>query len=158
MKAVVYQEPLSVAIENVNKPRIEYSRDVIIKLTTSAICGSDLHMYGGHTTFKQGGVFGHEPMGVIGVYVNNDPKARNEMERYGHLNLPWAKIWNKGITLGMGQTPVKQFHVLLRNMIVADVAKPSFIITDRIKIDQAPDVYREFEKRDDVVKPVIKFT
>ncbi|MBQ0988320.1 glutathione-independent formaldehyde dehydrogenase [Streptomyces sp. F63] len=65
MRAVVYQEPYSVAVEDVEDPRIEDPTDVVIKVTTSAICGSDLHMYEGRTGAEPGIVFGHENMGVV---------------------------------------------------------------------------------------------
>ncbi|MDB1088568.1 glutathione-independent formaldehyde dehydrogenase [Streptomyces sp. ACA25] len=65
MKAVVYQEPFSVAVEDVEDPRVQNPTDVVIKVTTSAICGSDLHMYEGRTGAEPGIVFGHENMGVV---------------------------------------------------------------------------------------------
>lgn len=65
MKAVVYKEPYSVAVEDVPDARIEEPTDVLIKVTTSAICGSDLHMYEGRTGAEPGIVFGHENMGVV---------------------------------------------------------------------------------------------
>ncbi|NJQ00408.1 glutathione-independent formaldehyde dehydrogenase [Streptomyces zingiberis] len=65
MKAVVYQEPYRVTVEDVEDPRIEDPTDVVIKVTTSAICGSDLHMYEGRTGAESGIVFGHENMGVV---------------------------------------------------------------------------------------------
>jgi len=46
MRAVVYQGPYDVAIEEVDDPEIEHPNDVVIDITTSCICGSDLHMYG----------------------------------------------------------------------------------------------------------------
>ena len=70
---------------------------------------------------------------------------------------PLGKLWEKGITIGMGQTPVKQSHVFLRNLIFDGKAKPSFIVSDRIPIEDAPQAYSEFDRRDDVVKPLIKF-
>jgi len=45
MKAVVYQKPFTLKVEQVPKPKIEHPDDIIVKITTSAICGSDLHMY-----------------------------------------------------------------------------------------------------------------
>src|SRR5271156_1269666 len=45
MKAVVYQKPFTLKVEDVPKPKIEHPDDIIVKITTSAICGSDLHMY-----------------------------------------------------------------------------------------------------------------
>ncbi|WP_052850252.1 glutathione-independent formaldehyde dehydrogenase [Streptomyces avicenniae] len=65
MKAVVYHEPYSVAVEEVADARIEAPTDVVIKITTTAICGSDLHMYEGRTGAESGIVFGHENMGVV---------------------------------------------------------------------------------------------
>ncbi|MPY98929.1 MAG: alcohol dehydrogenase catalytic domain-containing protein [Actinophytocola sp.] len=65
MKAVVYEGPHDVAVKDVRDPRIEAPTDVIVRITTSAICGSDLHMYEGRTVAEPGIVFGHENMGVI---------------------------------------------------------------------------------------------
>lgn len=65
MKAVVYQGPRDVTVTDVEDPRIQDPNDVIVKITTTAICGSDLHMYEGRTMAEPGIVFGHENMGVI---------------------------------------------------------------------------------------------
>ena len=65
MKAVVYKKPFEVAVENVPDPEIKHPNDVIVKITSSCICGSDLHMYEGRTAAQPGIVFGHENMGII---------------------------------------------------------------------------------------------
>ncbi|WP_049572368.1 glutathione-independent formaldehyde dehydrogenase [Streptomyces sp. SBT349] len=65
MKAVVYQEPYSVTVEDVEDAHILDPTDVVIRVTTTAICGSDLHMYEGRTGAAPGMVFGHENMGVV---------------------------------------------------------------------------------------------
>jgi glutathione-independent formaldehyde dehydrogenase len=65
MKAVVYKEPYSVAVEEVDDPKIEDPTDVVIRITSTAICGSDLHMYEGRTGAEPGIVFGHENMGIV---------------------------------------------------------------------------------------------
>jgi glutathione-independent formaldehyde dehydrogenase len=65
MKAVVYKGPFEVAIENVENPRIQHPNDVIVRVTSSAICGSDLHMYEGRTAAEPGIVFGHENLGTV---------------------------------------------------------------------------------------------
>ncbi|EHR62393.1 glutathione-independent formaldehyde dehydrogenase [Saccharomonospora cyanea] len=65
MKAVVYRGPNEIQVEQVEDPRIEQPTDVIIRVTTTAICGSDLHMYEGRTVAEPGIVFGHENMGVV---------------------------------------------------------------------------------------------
>jgi len=65
MKAVVYKAPFQVAVEEVEDPRIEHPSDAIVRITTSAICGSDLHMYEGRTAAEPGIVFGHENLGIV---------------------------------------------------------------------------------------------
>lgn len=65
MKAVVYSGAYDVAVQEVPDPRIEDPQDVIIQVTTTNICGSDLHMYEGRTNVEPGKVLGHENMGVV---------------------------------------------------------------------------------------------
>lgn len=49
MKAVVYKEPFKVAVEDVSRLKIQHANDAIVRIS-SAICGSDLHMYEGRTS------------------------------------------------------------------------------------------------------------
>jgi threonine dehydrogenase-like Zn-dependent dehydrogenase len=66
MKALTWQGKRDVRVEEVPDPRIEQPTDAIVKITSSAICGSDLHLYevlGPYLT--PGDVLGHEPMGVV---------------------------------------------------------------------------------------------
>jgi len=65
MKAVVYENPFNVAVKEVEDPRIQHPNDVLVRVTSTAICGSDLHMYEGRTAAQSGIVFGHENLGVI---------------------------------------------------------------------------------------------
>ncbi|KAF8872447.1 GroES-like protein [Gymnopilus junonius] len=65
MRAVVYDKPFTVTIREVEKPKILHPDDIIVKITTSCICGSDLHMYEGRTAAQQGIVFGHENLGIV---------------------------------------------------------------------------------------------
>src|SRR5260370_9015531 len=65
MRAVVYRGPFQVAVDNVEDPRVEHPNDVIVKITSTAICGSDLHMYEGRTAARPGMVFGHENLGTV---------------------------------------------------------------------------------------------
>src|ERR1051325_6471818 len=65
MKAVVFHKPKDVRVEDVADPVIRHPRDAIVRVTSTAICGSDLHIYNGF--FPQLGpmVLGHEFMGVV---------------------------------------------------------------------------------------------
>ncbi|KAK4694925.1 glutathione-independent formaldehyde dehydrogenase, partial [Lecanoromycetidae sp. Uapishka_2] len=65
MKAVHYEKPFEVSVKEVPLPKIEHPDDAIIKVTTAAICGSDLHMYQGRTAAEAGLIFGHENMGIV---------------------------------------------------------------------------------------------
>merc|ERR1712157_182531 len=65
MKAVHYEGPFKVSVKEVPKPILQHPDDAIIKVTTSAICGSDLHMYQGRTAAESGLIFGHENMGIV---------------------------------------------------------------------------------------------
>jgi threonine dehydrogenase-like Zn-dependent dehydrogenase len=66
MKALCWHGTGDVRIDNVPDPRIEDPRDAIVKVTATAICGSDLHLYGGlMPTMEAGDVLGHEFMGEV---------------------------------------------------------------------------------------------
>ena len=65
MKALVYEGPRQVSVKEVPDAKIEQPTDVLIKVTTSNICGSDLHMYEGRTEMETGRILGHESLGVV---------------------------------------------------------------------------------------------
>lgn len=66
MKAVTWQGKREVAVRSVPDPRIEQPTDAIIEVTSSGVCGSDLHLYEILGPYmSQGDVLGHEPMGVV---------------------------------------------------------------------------------------------
>lgn len=65
MKAVTYQGVKDVVVKEVQDPKIEKPDDIIVRITSTAICGSDLHIYRGSIPTKEGFVIGHEPMGIV---------------------------------------------------------------------------------------------
>ena len=66
MKAVAWHGKRDVRVDNVPDPTIQEPTDAIIRITTTAICGSDLHLYEVLTPFmNEGNVLGHEPMGIV---------------------------------------------------------------------------------------------
>ncbi|WP_206477023.1 alcohol dehydrogenase catalytic domain-containing protein [Microbacterium sp. KRD172] len=66
MKALTWQGKRKVTVERVEDPAIEQPTDAVIKVTSSAICGSDLHLYELLGPFiDRGDVLGHEPMGTV---------------------------------------------------------------------------------------------
>jgi threonine dehydrogenase-like Zn-dependent dehydrogenase len=75
MKALCWYGTEDVRVERVPDPAIANPRDIILKISTTAICGSDLHMYDGYIpTMQQGDILGHEFMGEVvevGKQVHN---------------------------------------------------------------------------------------
>src|SRR3982750_2750462 len=66
MKALIWCAPYKVSVDNVPDPKILNKRDAIIRVTSTCICGSDLHLYDGFIPFmKPGDIMGHEPMGIV---------------------------------------------------------------------------------------------
>src|SRR5438309_4439986 len=66
MKAVCWYGTHDVRVENVSEPKLLNHRDALIKVTLTAICGSDLHLYDGYIpTMKKGDILGHEFMGEV---------------------------------------------------------------------------------------------
>src|SRR3954465_14382250 len=66
MKAVTWCGTRSVNVDNVPDPKILNPRDAIVRITSTCICGSDLHLYDGYIpTMRQGDILGHEFMGEV---------------------------------------------------------------------------------------------
>jgi threonine dehydrogenase-like Zn-dependent dehydrogenase len=74
MKAAVIHGPGKISYDTVEDPRLKEDRDIILKVTATAICGSDLHIYSGGIPQARPMVLGHEFMGIVeevGKGVNN---------------------------------------------------------------------------------------
>jgi threonine dehydrogenase-like Zn-dependent dehydrogenase len=81
MRATCWYGKTDVRVENVPDPKILNKRDAIVKITSTAICGSDLHLYNGFMpTMEKGDILGHEFMGEI-VEVGPEVKNRKVGDR-----------------------------------------------------------------------------
>lgn len=65
MRAVIFSGTRSVEVREVPDATVEDPGDAVVRITSSAICGTDLHMYDGRTGAEPGLVLGHEPLGVV---------------------------------------------------------------------------------------------
>ncbi|MDQ3827533.1 MAG: alcohol dehydrogenase catalytic domain-containing protein, partial [Actinomycetota bacterium] len=66
MKALTWQGKRNVRVEDVPDPKIEQPNDVIVRVTSTNICGSDLHLYEVLGAFLEpGDILGHEAMGIV---------------------------------------------------------------------------------------------
>src|SRR3954470_6998678 len=81
MRALTWYGKEDVRVEKVPDPQLLNPDDVIIRITSTAICGSDLHLYDGFMpTMQPGDVLGHEPMGEV-VEVGRDVKKLKKGDR-----------------------------------------------------------------------------
>jgi glutathione-independent formaldehyde dehydrogenase len=94
-------------------------------------------------------------IGIVGVYFAEDPGGVDGAAKKGQFKLPLGDIFEKGLSIGMGQTPVKKYNAYLRDLIVAGRAKPSFIVSHRLELDEAPDAYEKFDSRTDGYTKVV---
>ncbi len=77
MKALIWCSPNNVKVKQVPDPQILDPRDAIIRITSTAICGSDLHLVHGFVPFmKPGDILGHEPMGIVEEVGDGVDKSR----------------------------------------------------------------------------------
>jgi len=87
-------------------------------------------------------------LGVVGVFVPEDPKGPDKLEKEGKIAFDLGNFWNKGLRMGTGQANVKQYNRRLRELIATGVARPSFIVSHRLPLEQAPEAYKHFDARD----------
>jgi glutathione-independent formaldehyde dehydrogenase len=65
LKAVILEETRRIAVREVRDAEMRETTDVLLRITSSAICGTDLHFYEGRMRGIEGGIIGHEPLGVV---------------------------------------------------------------------------------------------
>ncbi len=87
-------------------------------------------------------------IGVVGVFIPVDPKAEDKLQKQGKIVFDWGQFWFKGQRLATGQANVKAYNRYLRDLIHADKAKPSWIISHSLSLDEAPNAYKHFNERD----------
>jgi glutathione-independent formaldehyde dehydrogenase len=93
-------------------------------------------------------------IGLIGVYLPADPGESGPAAE-GTYEYPLGEIWNKGITVGGGQCPVRMYDHQLRDVIIAGGAKPGTIVTHHIPIEDAMGMYKRFDEREEGVHKVV---
>ena len=84
MRAVVFKTTREVAVDDAPDARIEWDDDVVVRVTSSALCGTDLHMYDGRTGAVPGMVLGHEGLGI----VEDVGRAVHRVQRGDRVALP----------------------------------------------------------------------
>ena len=88
-------------------------------------------------------------IGVVGVFVPQDPGSPDELARQGKLAFDYGTFFQKGLRMGTGQANVKAYNRQLRDLIAADRAAPSFVVSHELPLDRAPEAYQRFDARED---------
>lgn len=239
MKANCWYGKHDVRVEEVPDPTILNPRDAIVRVTATAICGSDLHLYDDVIpTMRKGDILGHEFMGEVvelgsevknlrigdrvvvpfpiacghcffcekelySLCENSNPNAWMAEKMWGHSpcgifgyshltggyaggqaeyarvpfadvgplkvpegmtdeqvlfldKFPFGSVMNRSLTIRTGQTHVHRYMRPLLDMILEGRIDPTYIITHRMTLDEAPEAYETFKhKHDDCVKVVL---
>ncbi|GAA3669988.1 glutathione-independent formaldehyde dehydrogenase [Arthrobacter ginkgonis] len=88
-------------------------------------------------------------IGVVGVYVPEDPGAANDLAKEGRVAFNYGEAFTKGISIAGGQCPVKKYNRELRDLIIRGKSAPSWIVSHQVGLDEAVEAYDKFDKRID---------
>lgn len=87
-------------------------------------------------------------IGVVGVYMPQDPGASDEKAKQGQIVFDYGTFFTKGQSMGTGQANVKAYNRQLRDLIHVGKAKPSFIVSHNLPLSSATDAYKHFDARE----------
>jgi glutathione-independent formaldehyde dehydrogenase len=88
-------------------------------------------------------------IGVVGVFVPEDPSAQDDLAQEGKFAFDFGTFFFKGQAMGTGQANVKQYNRGLRNLIHRGKVQPSVIVSQELSLDQAAEGYQRFDDRED---------
>ena len=87
-------------------------------------------------------------LGVVGVFMPEDPKSKHELAKKGELAFDFGEFWSKGLKMATGQTNVKAYNRHLCKLIELGKARPSFIVSHELSLAEGPDAYKHFDARE----------
>ena len=88
-------------------------------------------------------------IGVVGVFIAEDPNAQDALAKKGQIAFDFGQFWLKGQRIATGQANVKAYNRQLRDMIAANKANPSFIVSHELPLEDAAEGYKNFDARKD---------
>ncbi|WP_326825796.1 glutathione-independent formaldehyde dehydrogenase [Streptosporangium sp. NBC_01756] len=87
-------------------------------------------------------------IGVVGVFIPSDPGSPDDLFKQGEIAFDYGMFWFKGQMIGNGQCNVKRYNRQLRTLIHEGKARPSWVVSHELNLDDAPDGYEHFDRRD----------
>lgn len=139
MKAIVYDGMQDVKVKSIIDPSIEKSDDIIVKVTSTAICGSDVHLvHGLIPNTPKDFVLGHETMGI----VMEAGKDVHKVKKGDRVVVPF---------------PVACGHCWYCELIKENKFDATDIITHKLSLDDGKHAYEIFDKKEDnCIKVILK--
>jgi glutathione-independent formaldehyde dehydrogenase len=93
---------------------------------------------------------------IAGVYPERDLAPAPEGSPDGSLRVPWAALFDKGVSVGFGRTHDRRYTTHLRDLVISGRARPGRVVSHHGDLEDAPELYRRFDRREDgVVKAVL---
>jgi glutathione-independent formaldehyde dehydrogenase len=86
-------------------------------------------------------------IGVVGVFLPEDPGAKDKLAKRGQMAFDFGQFWLKGQSMGTGQANVKAYNRQLGRLIERDKVKPSWIVSHELPLEKAPEAYANFDQR-----------
>jgi len=86
-------------------------------------------------------------IGVVGVFLPEDPGAKDKLAKRGQIAFDFGQFWLKGQSMGTGQANVKAYNRQLSRLIEHGKVAPSQIISHELPLEEAPRAYENFDKR-----------
>ena len=88
-------------------------------------------------------------IGVVGVFPPEDPEGPDKLMQEGKVAFEMGEFFTKGQFMGTGQANVKAYNRELRDLIHDGKAKPSWVVSHHLPLEEGPDGYKHFDDRDD---------
>lgn len=161
MRALTWQGRRHVDVREVPDPVIQEPTDAIVRVTSSAICGSDLHLYELLGPFLDpADILGHEAMGIVETTQVTEGTVSISGVYAGDADvLPMKTMFDKQLSLRMGQCSVKRWVDDLLPLVEddADPLGTEDLVTHRAELGDAAARYETFQKKaDGCVKVVLQ--
>ena len=104
-------------------------------------CKANIVLNTGMETVKAGGA-----ISIPGLYVTDDPSAKDEQAKHGVLGIELGIGWSKAISMGMGQTPVMKYNYYLMQVLLNSSSSLAQAVGVKVvSLDEAPDAYKDFD-------------
>jgi glutathione-independent formaldehyde dehydrogenase len=96
-------------------------------------------------------------LGIAGVYADRDQHPAPGGSADGALTAPWAALFAKGVSIGFGRTHDRRYTTRLRDLVVSGRAHPGRVVTHHGRLEEAPELFEAFDRREQgVIKAVLR--